>query len=341
VRLCSWNILAPELLQYFWRGSYGLPVLPASDYEALTLTRCENLVAIIKELSPDILLLQETTATPQAALGGLCLADFLAGATGLRLAGVSFKGSAFRYGVPPREQARGGPGTSSMDSGVATLFNPATCRHLGQMARAEASGPSKVFPSGCGSPFSLDCFAALSSREEEQAGAAAAQAVSEPFLVANCHIRMQFPHIAAPLAELCSRLEGGPGGLVAGCGLAPAGPWARCVLAGDLNAGGSAAAADLAAALPPSAQLCDAFAAASPEPRDDHILLGPGLKLMGTLVGKARLLSMEGCPGMPSSEPTLWGVPETPYAVHADNTALLRSGGITSDHAFIAVEFEA
>jgi hypothetical protein len=47
--------------------------------------------------------------------------------------------------------------------------------------------------------------------------------------VVNAHVRMQFPRIAAPLAERLARA-------------APARGWADAVLAGDLNAGGRAAA---------------------------------------------------------------------------------------------------
>ena len=28
LRIVVWNVLAPELLLYFWRSSYGLPLLP-------------------------------------------------------------------------------------------------------------------------------------------------------------------------------------------------------------------------------------------------------------------------------------------------------------------------
>ena len=327
LRILSWNILAPELLQYFWRSSYGLPLLhSASHYEALTIARLTAMVSQVRELAPDVLLLQEVTDTAFSALGGQTTAAWLANALGMELAGSSFKHAPFRYSLPPHEQPgperAGSPSSSaqSADSGVATLFAPARVALVAHLLDASAVGPSTLFRSGVGSPFSVDAVQ-LRSRSG-----------SQPLVLVNTHIRMQYPRIAAPLAELLARASRA----------APAG-WARTVIAGDLNAGHVAAAADLAAALQAaSGALSDVPLAGAPagEPADDHALVGAGVRVLQAARVAVPLLAMsDGCGGgAATSDHKLWGRATTPYAVHADNASLIASGRVTSDHPPLLVD---
>ena len=104
MRVVSWNVLAPELLQFFWRSSYGLPLV--ADFDAVTAARVARIAAELRALAPDVLLLQETTDTAHACLGGRTVAAFLAAELALTPASASFTGAPFRYAAPPREQAR-------------------------------------------------------------------------------------------------------------------------------------------------------------------------------------------------------------------------------------------
>jgi hypothetical protein len=322
LRVVIWNVLAPELLLYFWRSSYGLPLLAdASAYDALTARRLSAVAATLRALAPDVVLLQETTDTAQAALGGATVAEYLAAQTGLSVAASSFKRARFRYGTPPREQPgperAGGPPGATMDSGVATLVAPARVAVDAVLARAEDGGPSALFRGGVGSPF---CSVRVRPRPGAGAGGGALTLV-------NAHVRMQFPRIAAPLAELLARA-------------APARGWADAVLAGDLNAGGREAAADLDHCLA-SVPLADAEGAAAPR-ADDHVLVGARVRVLAVRrCDDVPLLSMRANGGRPTADHRLWGDAATPYDVHAENAALVAGGRLTSDHPPLLVVLAA
>ena len=160
IRVCTLNILSPELMFYFWRGSYGLPLLPSeSAYDAVTTLRMKNITSLISDMNPAILCLQEISDTRFQGLEWHPVAEFIAAKCGYKVAGKSYKGSDMSWEYPPKEQGRGTP--KRMDSGVATLFKPEVVRHLGQVSKAETHGPSALFNTGYGSPFSLDAFVVI------------------------------------------------------------------------------------------------------------------------------------------------------------------------------------
>lgn len=330
LRIVSLNILAPELLQFFWRSSYGLPLLPTdAAYGALTARRLSSVAGVLSSLGADVVVLQETTDTVHTELGGRTTASYLAFATGLVVAGESFKRSRMAYGVPPREQVRGA-GVTTMDSGVATLYNPRTVAHVRAVAAAEDwGGRSAVFPTGVGSPFRVDAFAPVGG--------------GAPVCVMNVHVKMQWPHIRASLAEALQRageaLERGGEGVAGGARDVQDARWTRVVVAGDLNAKEGAAAEDLRALLPPGGALMDAFAAPAgapqPPPADDHVLLGPGLAVVRAEVHPAPLLAMCKVDG-PTSD-AKWARADTRFTHHAGNAELL-AAGVTSDHPPLVVD---
>jgi endonuclease/exonuclease/phosphatase family metal-dependent hydrolase len=208
-----------------------------------------------------------------------------------------------------------------MDSGVATLYDASRVLLLRHLGGAEAGGPCRLFRSGVGSPFTADEF---SLRGGGGGGGGSVTLV-------NVHIRMLYPNIAAPLAEVLRRAAA----------LGVPSDWRRAVLAGDLNAGTAEAAADLAAALaaPPGAALRDVPTTAAAVRCDDHVLCGPALRVLsaardGSLPLLDRLTRSD---GVPTSDYKLWGTPGTPYAVHAGNAALIETA-VTSDHPPLIVE---
>lgn len=351
----TWNVLAPELLQYFWRSSYGLPLLASSaEYEAVTASRLHNVAAHVKHVSPDVLLLQETSDTRFACLGDRTTAEYLAHETGMVVASSSAKHLPFTYGQPPYEQAgRGRPTSRSMDSGVTTLYTPSRVSHLSAVCTAESScglsegrpPASSVFPrGGVGSPFTLDAFSGIG-----EGGA-------PPFLVLNTHVRMEYPRIGASLGEAMSRagvcvaglLTSGQGSAVVSA-IISAG---RLIVAGDLNAGTAEAADDLRAALAapgvreerrgpewagclhtllPHGGLVDVpFHAGSGGEGgggvDDHVIIGPGISILRICsFTTLPLLAMKAQPpSVPVSDAALWGRGAgTRFVLHRGNAALL------------------
>jgi endonuclease/exonuclease/phosphatase family metal-dependent hydrolase len=328
----SWNILAPELLQVFWRSSYGLPLLDARAYDDVTAERFRVIVEYVRACAPDVLLLQEVTDTAFACLGGRTTASFIAQETGLTLATASYKGSRFSYGTPPNEQP-GRRGTETMDSGVTTLYKTSTVRHVASLGRAEDGGPCALFPAGVGSPFAVDAFLPLGGDSD-----------SPPLLVVNVHVRMQFPRIAAPLEDVVARVRtalsrGGPSG-----------SFNRVLLGGDLNAGGAESCKDLQALLSPGGALGRAglvAVGAGGAPCDDHFLAGrelrvhevprpePPLPVLAMGVGSASV-----------SDTRLWSAPDTLYTRSEANAERLgltaRSAGCTagSDHPPLLISAE-
>lgn len=351
VRVMTWNILAPELMSYFWRSTYGLPVpaKPEEEIRAVTAARMSNIAAAIRAAKPDIVLLQETSDTAFFPDGKSCVA-WIANATGLRVASGSSKGSRFHWGHPPAEQPGRGAPHLSMDSGVTTLYDPGTVAHVRSVATAETFGPSAVFGGkGWGSPFTVDAFAILPIASHATAATAAEGSGSRPFVVVNTHIRMQFPHIAAPLEEVAARVRsalrtGSSGssssGGAGGSGGGGSEVWKRVVLAGDVNAGHSAAAADYRAAVGaggPLSGLTDAFDPTLSTAADDHMLVGPGLTVAARETSTLPLLDMHTNSQLPASDSRLWSRPDTQYQLNEKNAALLASGRATSDHPYLLV----
>ena len=351
LRIVTLNVLAPELLFFYWRSSYGLPLLPTeAAYHAVTLSRCATMARALRALSPDVLLLQEVTDYRHAALDYFPTAEWFARALGLRVASASFKGTPASWGAPPYEQRReaaaqeaaergealprsGGPGVLRADSGVATLFNPAVLRHAGCLGTAEAHGPSAVFAKGWGSAWALDAFSRVA--EGGGGGGGGGHALPPPLLrVLNVHMRMSFPRILLPLGEAFERAG-------RSLGASPAlAPWNHVVCGGDFNAGQREAAADFAAYFSPlggaaGAQLAEAPLPPGGGPPLDRFLVGPGVEVVGggVVVGDEPLLAMNTQPrGVKVADPLTWGRRDAQYAVHAGNAALVEGGAAGSDH---------
>ena len=357
LRVVTWNVLAQELLQYFWRSSYGLPLLSPSSslppgapntYASLTAIRMTNVVNILRDLKPDILLLQETSDTVHSCLGNRTVARFIADELSLTIAGESFKGSCFEFSEPPFEQSRG----SRMDSGVATLYNTRKVDHLAILARAESEGRCELFRSGFGSPFTADSFRIKQStittttttilspsdgrvNIEKISGSASGgggggggggNSVGTVTIV-NIHVRMQFPNIKAPLADVFERLAR------AGVGVGESG-WKRTIVAGDLNAGGISSAPDLAAVQPSG--LIDVFSGAPPA--DDRVLVGTAVRVRKALVANnVPLLAMGTGAGMSGSQ---WSKAETKYTINLSNKVLLETKTMSSDHLPLIIDID-
>jgi hypothetical protein len=250
LRIVTLNVLAPELLCFFWRGSYGLPLLKeAAAYEHVTLLRFTNIARLVASLKPDVLLLQEVSDRRHCELGHFTTQGYLAKELALSAAGSSFKGRAMEWRFPPEEQPgpkrAGGPPRLHCDSGVATLYNAERVLYKGQVSKAEAHGESQLFPACYGSPFTLDAFelkpCSLCSgggggesgggRDGGRGGGGIRLAITPlPFHVLNVHLKMEYPHIMRPLVEVFGRAA-------AALGRKP-GPhqWDHVIFAGDLNA---------------------------------------------------------------------------------------------------------
>jgi len=303
LRVVSLNLLAPELLCYFWRSSYGLPLLPeARDYlGALTRRRLQGLALALRALVPlaDVVCLQETggDGTPAAgggleSLDGLSTQAFLARELGLVLASQSAKDAEMRFGLPPAEQAVApeawkAAGARSVRTGVATLYNPRTVRHVARVAAASTVAlspearafyplPGAEFAGSKGKPCRLDSPHVADEFAARGPGGGGG-ANRESLVVVNFHAKIQpFPSIRNACVELFARLGAGEGfgaasfsAPVALCpdfaelnGLCPRGgactlrhgalsvaQWQRAILVGDFNAAGRQAHAELAAAV--------------------------------------------------------------------------------------------
>lgn len=334
LRICTLNVLCPELLFFFWRGSYGLPLLDSEiSYEKSSRLRFDNIIRVLETVKPDILCLQEISDSRFPSLDFFPTPEYLGRRLGLQVAGRSFKGAEMIWGFPPREQSRNAP-QKKFDSGVATLYNPKRLDHAGQLGKAESHGQSSIFRTGWGSPFTVDAF--------EVKGWEGPQ-----FHVVNTHIRMVYPNILKPLTEFFQRVNSSFS--------ASKIDWDRVVLCGDLNASSTPASEDFKIFLAAQSALVDmplggsnaggsesAYGGEKGEtlkPRDDHILLSKGIvaPLGCAQSSLAPLLVMSTQDSkLSTSDASLWGVEGTQYTIHAGNSALLNEGGQgTSDHPLI------
>ena len=278
LRVATLNILAPELLCFFWRSSYGLPLLsdPALYLGAVTRSRLDQCVALLRAARADVVCLQETSDLRHASLGGRATAGFIADELQMRLASCSSKdeNGGVAWGLPPGEQVKAGDGPS-VTTGVATLFDPLRVAHLGLLAAASgvalsplaraaaeaAGGPPRVH-----TPHVADEFALLSSTTAGSGGH------DSSVVVVNLHVKMlPFPHIRHALDELLARLgvpapspaaeemaqcaDFGRGGCSHGSecrlrhGSLSQSQFERAVFVGDFNAQHAEADADFRAAL--------------------------------------------------------------------------------------------
>jgi len=155
LRIMSFNILAPGLFLYFWRGSYGLRLLGDADYDAANRSRLDRVVEIIQAEAPDVLCLQETSDRRYSVLDDRTSQEYIAARLGYEIVSEASKDSPFFFSYPPHEQQR----ILSMDSGVCTLVNPeAGVKHVATVSTVNDYTGSNVFATGAGSPFVVDEF---------------------------------------------------------------------------------------------------------------------------------------------------------------------------------------
>jgi hypothetical protein len=273
IRIASLNILAPELLAYFWRSSYALPLIDQSDYFGkFTRTRLEQITNNLRITKADIIALQETSDTVFDSLDGKTTAQFIADKLGYKIASTCMKEHPVRYKVPPFEQEY--KDSLIAVTGVCTLFNPETVTHVSHCScatRVSASNPAA--PPSIGSPHIADKFMPISN--------SSSTLTTDGIIIVNTHLRMSpYPHISDAINELFARLLGGSSSSLSSssssslslssssplpppfCSLFPTCPHgnrcdfihtilsnneiaSRMILVGDFNAGHSVASADL------------------------------------------------------------------------------------------------
>ncbi|SNW62646.1 Endonuclease/exonuclease/phosphatase family protein [Orpheovirus IHUMI-LCC2] len=317
VRIVSWNILAPELLLYFWRGSYGLNI--SNDkfyYDDINKNRIDNIITKLREYNADIVCLQEITNLKYEYLEGKSIVEYISDKLDYYVVSESYKHSPFKYNYPPSEQLIRRTGSMEVDSGVATLLKmDSKVQLVENIGRAEdfkgvypreyedEKASSNVFSSGVGSPFVLDLF------EYEY----------RHFFVGNVHIRMQYPSILQPLNEVHNRISN----------VLSEDELRNMVLVGDFNAHGLQGARELFA----SDLHKYMFDEQGSELIDDHIFLGNDMRFYGRNIyydKNVRLLNMD--VNSNTADKNRWSIPQSKYNLSIENNELVNMKVITSDH---------
>jgi hypothetical protein len=206
LRVASLNILAPELLAFFWRSSYSLPLL-TNIFESFTRTRLEVIAHHLRASNADVIALQETSDTIFECLGGKTTAEFIADELRFKIASSCLKDSPITYNAPPFEQD---PNKSLIAfTGVTTLYNPITVEHVCHKSCATSvSVSAPEAPKFVGSPHVADEFRLLSNDLTSNKASSSQQALG--IIIVNTHFRMSpYPHIANACNELFARLYGG------------------------------------------------------------------------------------------------------------------------------------
>lgn len=93
LKICSWNILAEELLVNFW-GEYKLQNLKPSEKESkdMAIKRSDKIVSILEQLDCDIICLQEITNTKYNFNSGLkTIHEYIAEELRMDIKGAVFK----------------------------------------------------------------------------------------------------------------------------------------------------------------------------------------------------------------------------------------------------------
>ena len=299
IKIMSINVLAPELMLYFWRSSYGIKVYSKEQCDKIHKTRIDNIIKIIKREVPDVLCLQEVTNSTYQYLNNMKIGDYIGSFTNMYVINESFKDSIFKYNYPPMEQRT----SYWCDSGVCTLLkdNLFYLKHVTDVANAETFGASKLFKSGVGSPMTVDLITYQ----------------GKSLYIVNVHIRMMYPSIKLPLKEIYDRLLSLKINLN------------DTIIIGDFNAHGKVPTKELFTS-PFYKEMTDLLGS---ELVDDHVFIGNKLrnnKNSVKILTDVPLLEMD--VNLPTSD-RKWGNKETPYTQSKVNNNLIETNKVSTDHA--------
>lgn len=306
LKIVSWNVLAPELLLYFWRSSYGIDT-PTNEniyYDDINEIRIINIVDYLRSYDADIICLQEVTDREYDFLNNMSIQDYIANNLGYTIVSESFKQSKMRYNYPPTEQNIRDP-NKSFDSGVSTLIknNTNIVFYENTIATAETFGTSDLFNSGVGSPFTLDSF--ISNGVQ--------------FYLANVHVRMNYPHILKPLNEIYDRITSYIGKI----GLR------STIIIGDFNAEELIPARELFA----SNFYDDMFNKEGYDLKLDHAMIGKNFMNYDIdMYHDMEMPLFEMKLNEPASNSRVWNNPNQKYNKSSLNNKIINDGFETSDH---------
>jgi endonuclease/exonuclease/phosphatase family metal-dependent hydrolase len=316
LRIVSWNVLAPELLLYFWRSSYGLKVRENNlhnyydnqYYDKIHQRRFKNIVSYFHTYSPDIICLQEVTDIKYPYLNHKTIQQYIADEMKMEVVSESFKQSRLKYSYPPSEQ--NWKSSLDMDSGVAILIKNGVCQEANEIAIAENFGKSSLFKSGIGSPLNivhLKCY-------------------NKNLYIANTHIRMNYPHIIDSLNEVYSRVKKE---------LSPT-QLKSTILVGDLNAGSLIAGRELFQ----SDLYQHMFDIFGHKLIDDHVFIGNRLRTFPSNVEYDRSIKLL---EMNVNKPVVgkrWTIPRTKFNISEKNSQMISKGNATTDHYPILIDID-
>ena len=333
LKICSWNILAPELLFYFWRSSYGLNyktkkgiILENQYYNDITNIRLENIINYFRKNKFDVILLQEITNNLYIIKddklvndkAGLTIHQIIANALKYKVVSESFKTGKFNSGFPPQEQHKDIV-KNSIYSGVATLTRPELFDSFENVVTAEKCKNKSA------SPFTLDRLILNNDKngKSEKSEKSDKNNLNEIF-IGNVHIKMDFPHIYNSLFEIYNCIiDSIDLGIL------------RLVLMGDFNAHALKAATELYTSSF-NTKMFDIFAS---QLVDDHIFVGNHIRLYESdAYIDASVPILEMGMNLPSTG-RKWTVEETRYKHSKHNQDLLDKKTVTTDHPPIVVEF--
>lgn len=296
--IVSWNILAPELLFYFWRSSYGLnaPKRPNSYYNNINQTRIETITQKLQSYSADIICLQEITNLKYPFLNNKTIQQYIADYLGFILISESFNQSPFKYGYPPNEQLE----TYKSEMGVATLINPLTVTYH-NVTTADKFRKSELFDIGVGSPFTLDELILNNTK----------------LYLVNLHIKMQYPHILDSVNEVYNRITS----------KIQTEDFDKIIVIGDFNAGGKIRSEELL-----RSQFSQRTVDLNNSYKNDRVLLGNSFSSNLINISYDTSVKILRSHVNKSSRHKVWNSSDINYRKSEDNQELIRRKIITSDH---------
>ena len=311
LKICCWNILAPELMFYFWRSSYGLKVNDSKDYyNNITKKRIDNIVEYLKKGGFNVICLQEITDKIYPYLDNKTIQQYIADKMGFNLVSQAFKESVFEANLPPTEQQK--DGDLKIDSGVSVIASKLIT--IKPVANSSEFGSSKQFKSGVGSPFTIDQIKMSEGFVDKQG-----DNKSDVFYyLVNIHVRMNYPHILDSLNESFSRIKS----------KLTSQQLVWTIFLGDFNAHDSVASKELTNS-DLHTHMFDIF---GDMPVDDHIFIGRSIRHRyhhAYLDADIDLLEM----GLNTpSTGQKWIKADDDYKKSIPNQKLLDSGKATTDH---------